>query len=278
MSVQCKTYIEGIKGRLLKERDYLVIEKFEDTIDITSPATGNIVTIRRGKAYVFQVQGVARNLKYEPYKLYTNLGVAVPAFAPTAGLAYTRLFDSAGQDILRVEDDAWTLYHFSIAVKQPEIRIYPQIPPDIDMAGWEYLVSNQPQPAAGSNFGYVAGREIVDYYNPPMSLESIGWRGKERVSSLSYNRYGFYNESTTKTISPTLNIYGRGYLTHPVMDEETKRKIVAGPPVGPPRTLVQLGPIRAPYAMPVPTDWDVAGNWINITGATLPQQLVEGGE
>jgi len=268
---------EGIRERLLRERDYLVIEKFEDTIDVDVPETGKRITLRKGKAFVFQIQGVARNLKYEPYQLYTQGGVAIPALPPGTGLPYQRLYNSNGEDILRVEDDAWVIYHFSIAVQQPEIRIYPQIPPDIDMGGWEYLTAGQPQPNAGSNFGYVAGREIADYYNPPASLETIGWRGKDRVSSKSYARFGFWNESALKIISPIFNIYGRAYLVHPVMEEEAMRKIVAGPPVGPARTLVFEGPIRAPYSLPVPTDWEIAKNYIPITGATLPQQLLEEG-
>lgn len=268
---------EGIKERLLRERDYLVIETLESSHNIEVAETGRAITVRDGKAYVFQVQGVCRALKYEPYLIRTQDGALNGAITAGAGLAYQRLWDANGEDILRIKDDAWTIYHFSIAVQQPEIRIYPQIPPAELMGGWEYLVSNQPQPTAGSDYGYVAGREIEDYYDPPATLETLGWRGKELASNRSYNTYGFWNEAATKDIDPILNIFGRGYLVHPVMDEEAKRKIVAGPPAGPARTLVYIGPIRSPYSMPVPTDWNNANCWIPIQRATLPQQLLEEG-
>ncbi len=266
---------EGIKSRLLRERDYLVIEKFEDTIDAQVPDTSEYITIRRGKAYVFQVQGVERHLKYEPYLLRNSDGSLKGGIAAQTGLEFDRLWDENGEDILRVKDDAWLLYHFSIAVQQPEIRIYPQIPPDVDMGGWEYLVSHQPMPSAGSNYGYVSGREIHNYYDPPATLETIGWRGKERESNRSYNRYGFFNESLDKAIDPIINIFGRGYLVHPVLDDSTKRKIVAGPPAGPARTLVSLGPIGSPFSLPVPTDWDISHCYVEIEGATLPQEFAE---
>ncbi len=203
--------------------------------------------------------------------MHDESGTLISALTSNSGIDYQHLYDDSGDDILRIKDNPWIIYHFAIAVRQAEIRIYPQIPPAALLGGWEYLVSNEPYPQSGSNYGYVAGKEIEDYFDPPASLESVAWLS----GTTSYNRYGFYNESSEKDIVPLLNISGRGYLVHPVMDDETKRKVIAGPPQGPPRTLVSVGPIRNLYSIPTPTEWDDANCSLTIKKAMTGKELVE---
>lgn len=264
---------EGIKERLLSERQYLVIIKLSDEGEIPVPEKTDKITVRQGTAYLFQVQSVCRVLKYEPYELHDNNGVAVGKLAPRTGLDYNYLYDGTGMDILRNEDDEWLIYHISLAVQQPEIRVYPQIPPAKLLGGWDWLVSNQPYPQAGSDYGYIAGRDIENYFNPPAALETCGW--KKRQGEKSYNRYGFFNESYEKDILPIFNILGRGYQVHPIMDDLTKRKVLAGPPYGPPRTLISLGPVRDLFSLDIPEEWDKAECRLNIKGAQLAEDLVK---
>ena len=262
----------GIKERFLSERQNLVIVLLESEGSVPVPDKKETkVTLRSGKAYVFQIGSICKVLKYEPYQLRDSDGDISAALAPRTGVDFQPLFDSDKYDILRNEHHEWLIYHMSISVQQPEIRIYPQIPPAELLGGWEYLVSNQPNPAAGSDYGYVAGKDIEDYFNPPASLETLGWKKKE--GEKSYNRYGFFNESRVKTIRPVLNILGRGYIVHPVMDEASKRKIVAGPPYGPPRTLVSLGPVRSLFSLDTPNEWDESNAYIEITQAMLAKDL-----
>ena len=263
----------GIKERFLSERQNLVIVLLENEGEIPIPKKESKVTLRRGKAYVFQVQSICKVLKHEPYLLRDNDGNVETALEPRTGLGYQCLFGSDKYDILRNEDHEWLIYHLSISVQQPEIRIYPQIPPAELFGGWDYLVADQPSPAAGSDYGYVAGKDIEDYFNPPASLETLGWKKKE--GEKSYNRYGFFNESRTKRILPAFNVLGRGYMVHPVMDEDDKHKIVAGPPYGPPRTLISVGPVRSLFSLDTPNEWDEANCYINITQAMLAQDLAK---
>lgn len=261
-----------ISQRLIGEREFLVVEVWEGETKQEAP-DGDKLVFRKGTAYVFQVQNISKYLKYEPYLIHDANGASIgplTADATLKGIDYTRLYDADGDDILRIVDDPWILYHYSLSVRQPEIRIYPQIPPSALGGGWEYLVTSEPYPQAGSDYGYVAGKEMDDYFDPPASLESLAW--KSGVNS--YNRYGFYNESEEKDIYPILNVMGRGYAVHPIMDDETKKKIVAGPPAGPPRTLVSIGPIRNLYAIPTPSEWDEADCSITIKKGMLGQQLV----
>ena len=261
-----------ISERLIGEREFIVVEVWEGESKQEAP-DGDQLVFRKGTAYVFQVQAIARYLKYEPYTLHDSAGAAVgplTASATLKGIDFTRLYDSEGEDILRIENNPWILYHYAVSVRQPEIRIYPQIPPAALGGGWEYLVTSEPYPQAGSDYGYVAGREMSDYYDPPASLESLAWKSGEN----SYNRYGFYNESSEKDINPLLNITGRGYLVHPIMDDKTKKAIVAGPPVGPPRTLVSIGPIRNLYSIPTPSEWDDADCSIVIKKGMTSKELV----
>lgn len=265
---------KGIKERFLSERQYLVVILLEIEGQIPVPGKEKTnVTLRRGKAYVFQVQSISKILKREPYLLRDSDGNLVSALGPEEGLGFEFLFGRDKYDILRNEDHEWLIYHMSIAVQQPEIRIYPQIPPAELLGGWDYLVSNQPYPQEGSDYGYVAGKDIEDYFNPPAALETLGWKKKE--GEKSYNKYGFYNESTVKDILPIFNVLGRGYIVHPVMDEASKRKIVAGPPYGPPRTLVSLGPVRSLFSLDTPTEWDEANCYLNIEQAMLAQDLAK---
>ena len=262
----------GIKERFLSERQNLVIVLLESEGPIPVPGKEKTkVTLRRGKAYVFQIGSICKVLKYEPYQLRDSDGAIVDALAPRAGLDFQCLFGSDKYDILRNENNEWLIYQMSISVQQPEIRIYPQIPPAELLGGWDYLVSNQPYPQSGSDYGYVAGKDIEDYFNPPAALETLGWKKKE--GEKSYNRYGFFNESRVKTIRPVLNILGRGYIVHPVMDEASKRKIVAGPPYGPPRTLMSLGPVRSLFSLDTPNEWDESNCYLEVTQAMLAKDL-----
>ncbi len=262
----------GIKERFLTERQYLVIILLENEGNISVPGKKETrVTLRRGKAYVFQIGSICKVLKYEPYQLRDSDGKIVDALEPRTGLGFQPLYGSDKYDILRNENSEWLIYHVSISVQQPEIRIYPQIPPAELLGGWDYLVSNEPSPEAGSDYGYVAGKDIEDYFNPPAALETLGWKKKE--GEKSYNRYGFFNESRVKTILPAFNILGRGYIVHPVMDESSKRKIVAGPPYGPPRTLISLGSVRSLFSLDTPSEWDDSNAYIEITQAMLAQDL-----
>ena len=263
---------EGIKGRFLSERQFLVVVLLESQGTVPVPGKKlTEVTLRQGKAYVFQVGSICRCLKYEPYLLRDGEGDIRDALATGAGLDFQYLFDEDGHDILRNEDNEWLIYHMALSVQQPEIRIYPQIPPAELMGGWDYLVSNEPNPQNGSDYGYVAGKDMDDYFNPPTALETLGW--KKREGERSYNKYGFYNESSVNKIQPVLNVLGRGYIVHPVMDEASKRKIVAGPPYGPPRTLLSLGPTRTMFALDTPTEWDEANCYLEIKGASLAETL-----
>lgn len=266
----------GIKERLLSERQFLVLILLQNEGEIPVPGKAKThVTLRRGKAYVFQVQSICRVLKHEPYRLRDSDGNLVSALEPGGGLDFQYLYGADKYDLLRNENTDWLIYHMSIAVQQPEIRIYPQIPPAELLGGWEYLVANEPNPQAGSNYGYVAGKDMEDYFNPPAALETIGWMKKE--GERSYNKYGFYNESKEKDIVPVFNVLGRGYMVHPVMDEASKRKIVAGPPYGPPRTLVSLGPVRSLFSLDTPAEWDEAKCYINIEQAMLAENMAKTG-
>lgn len=262
---------DGIKERLLGERQFLVVETLQSN-KTKQVGEDSYITLRAGEAFVFQVQAF-NFLKREPYLLRDSTGTLVMPIGTQSGKGYQPLYDSDGKDILRNKDNPWLLYHFSIAVQQPEIRIYPAVPKEETMGAWEYLISSDPDPTAGPDFGYVAGKNIEDYFNPPADLEVVGWQ-----SGTSSNiNYGFYNESTQKQLKPILNVLGRAYNVHPVTDEVAKKKVVAGPPEGPPRTLVSMGPVRTQFNLTVPEEWRKAGCNIPIDKATLPRELAGAG-
>jgi len=230
---------DKIDDRLLYGRDNLVIAMPDRTGD-------------QARCYVFQVlPGGHSPLVYRPLDLRNSSGTIQTLNAAGGSADYQSLYDSNGNDILRIRDrdrNNYYIYHFSIAVQQDRIRVYPRIPPTQTGGGFEWLSANQPDPTAGDPYGYQLGSQM-DFYNPPRELETVSFRS----GTTSNVEYGFYNEHPDRRITPRLHIKGRAYLMKPYTEESDRKKIISGQE---PRTMIGWGPIKDSFEPGTPDEWD----------------------
>jgi len=231
---------EGIKERLLYGKENLVVAMPDRVAGLA-------------RCYVFQVlPGGWSLLRWRPLDLRDDTGAAI-TIDPASGVDYQHLYDSAGNDILRIPEttkNRFLVYHFSLAVQQNRVRIYPLIPETQTAGGFTYLAATEPDPTAGDAQGYVLGEE-TDFMNPPRELEAIAYMAGET----SVIQYGFYNEHPDRRIIPRMHVKGRAYLLKPVAEEGLKKKVVYGKI---PRTMVSAGPIKDSFEPGVPDAWSKA--------------------
>lgn len=234
-----KKEAEGINGRLLYGRDNLVVAMPD-------------VTGEKARCYVFQVlPGAWQPLRWRPLPLRDSAGATV-TIASGNGEDYQRLFDAAGDDILRIpkkDVNKYRVYHFSLAVQQDRTRVYPRIPSTQRGGAFTYLDASEPDPTTGDPFGYILGSEM-NFYNPPRELETIAFM----AGDTSVIQYGFYNEHPDHRIIPRMQVKGRSYLLKPYTKEQDRLKVISGKI---PRTMVDWGPLRG-FEPPVPDAWDNA--------------------
>jgi len=231
---------EGIEGRLLYGKENLVVAVPDRVAELA-------------RCYVFQIlPGAWSLLRWRPLDLRDDTGATVTV-DPQSGVDYQHLYDSAGNDILRIPEaskNKFLVYHYSLAVQQNRVRIYPLVPETQTGGGFTYLSAREPDPTAGDPQGYILGEE-TDFMNPPRELEAISFMTGET----SVIQYGFYNEHPDRRIIPRMHVKGRAYLLKPVVEEGIKKKVVYGKI---PRTMVSAGPIKDSFEPGVPDAWDQA--------------------
>lgn len=231
-------YAQGVRGRLLSGLDNLVVAAPDPSGELS-------------RCWCFQVMpGGWDHLQQRPLRPRDTNGALRGPVTAGSGIDYTPLYDSNGDDVLRVpNNDEMFIYHISVAVQEDHVRVYPRVPPTREHGGFRYLTANQPDPTAGDNFGYVLGRDM-DFDNPPRVLEQVAWEsGSNNESNVEF---GFYNEDPDEQTTVRMNVYGRSYMLSPYENQTVKRKIVSGKI---PRTVVKLGTITNSFEPGVPNDW-----------------------
>ena len=250
--MQRKVQYRGIESRLLYPQDALVIammtSKKEHSADY----------------YIFQVVNYAELILRD--KLRDKSGSVVTLNAGS-GRDYDYIYDSDGKDVLRIrarDELMWYMYHFSIAVLQDKIRIYPRIPPSQTGGAFEYLTIERPKPIDGDPFGYILSDE-TDYYNPPVSLEAVTWMSGEQ----SIIQYGFYNEGTSN-VQPDISIRGRAYIVAPYTKSDDEKRAVINAILKEDirGIIVQFGPIKDTFSVNIPKAWNDCK--LHVSTAELP--------
>ena len=221
-------------------------------------------SVPAGRCFFFKILGATRL-----NRIYKEIltGVAATYLATQTGLDYGYLGETglgSGDDVLRIEDDPWWLYHFGYAPAQDSLRVYKKLEIGPNITGWEYRIRDEPDPTAGDDYGFIPGREVVNYYDPPVTTETIAFRSKEKGRMW---QFGFYNDSDELRINPVLNIKGRAYKVIPVIREDTKEKMLIGLI---PRRLITVDGIKD-YTEEtiIPNEWKAVGNEREVTFADL---------
>lgn len=207
------------------------------------------------------------SLEYEPYNLHDSSGSAVGNISSDAGQDYQRLYDSNGEDILRIRTDQnpWYIYHYSISVEQSGVYVYPQVPEEANQPGFTWA-TNTPNPTNGDPFGKISSDEMT-YHKPPVDLETVAFRSGDQ----SHNRYGFYN-STSSALTPNINVKGKTYLTSPINDSGRQNDILAKLRENHNSVrAVTYGPVTETFPVNYPDDWQQSGNIMTTTGPLYPK-------
>jgi len=219
----------------------------------------------------FQVQGFER-LTYRDLSLYDSQGNPRGPLIPESGVGFSRLYNSAGEDIARVETDSnvWQMSHFGLSVLEDDVRVYPRVPETETQPGFTWAVGDEPNPTEGDDFGFVSGGEM-DYDNPPKALQTVTFKSGD-TSKL---QYGFYNENSERRVDPTLTLQGRTYRTVPVISEKIQEELLKRATNDDEGVkILTWGPVTDSFSINLPSKWDDAGAVRSMTGSLFS----DGGE
>jgi len=259
---------EYLSDILLNTGDNLVIVFPEPTDAEVSRGNGRI-GVPYGRAFFFKVV-LAGNLRFF-YDLFDNLD-------PETGVNYGYLGDTGhgtGNDVLRIEEDDWWVYHFGYSPLQDTLRGYRRVHGRANETGFEYQTPNRPDPTLGDNFGYIRGAEVYNWFDPPVETETVMFRN-DRDGQLW--EFGLYNEHPDLRIDPAIFIGGKAYRVVPVTDSESMEKMLKGDPAPFRRRVITIDGIRdwreEAY---IPLEWKEVGNemyvtWQDITGVPRPER------
>ena len=193
-----------------------------------------------------------------------------------SGVQYDFLGDlghGLGNDILRIRDDDWWVYHFGYSPLQQDLRVYKRLAAEVGITGFEYATPELPDPTVGTPYGYIKGREVMNYYDPPVETETLMFRNS-RAGELW--QFGLWNESIdteTGQMDPCLLIRGKAYRLLPILKPDIMKRLLTGEIPRHMLTFDGIKDIREETYLPL--EWKEAGGemyvtWEEITGVTSP--------
>jgi len=262
---------EYMSDVLLSPGDNLILlfpESNDARLDIGKGELG----LPYARAFFFKVI-IAGALRYR-YDLFDNLD-------PVTGVGYNYLGDAghgAGNDILRLREDDWWLYHFGYSPLQDTLRVYRRIQGRANETGFEYVQPNQPDPLLGDPYGYIKGAETFNYFDPPTETETVSFRNNNTGQMW---QFGLYNDHPDLRIDPALLVQGKAYRLDPVVNPSSMDKMLKGDPAPFRRRIITVDGMRdwreEAY---IPNEWKAAGNeryvtWEDITGVPAPKSLAK---
>lgn len=257
-----KKTIEYISQVLLNLGDNLIVLFAEG-----NDAKVNDCGVPLGRAFFFKVAAEVELRRR--YQLFAQLEAQ-------HGVAYNYLGDTghgAGNDVLRINDDDWWVYHFGYSPKQDDLRVYKRLATEVGITGFEYATPDLPNPVLGTPYGYIKGREIKNYYDPPVQTETLAFRNN-RQGQLWH--FGLWNESIdleTGQIDPLMLIRGKAYRLIPIVRPAMQTRILHGEI---PRHMITFDGIKnIREETYLPLEWKKAKNemyvtWSAITGVPMP--------
>lgn len=257
----------------LKPENYLVLH-FSPSSS-AQRVSGDTVRNKDSQLYFFQVVDTSW-LSYKPLLLRDSDGNEVGPIEPGEGVDYNQLYDGDGDDILRIPDEPWRIYHFSLGVRQPGVRVYPRVPDSINGGGFDWLSGSEPTPEDGDDVGYISSGD-TNYGAPSTKLEQFAYH----TDDLTQIQYGFYNESDTVAKKPVLSVAGYGYELRPVFREKDMLEILAqlGKRPGDRDVAVHTASFTPnslrSFSYNIPSEWDNAENNLEVTDTNLPRTIEE---
>jgi len=254
----------------LESEEYLVIH-IGDSFT-TKQVSDDQIRTKDSELWFFQVSDTSE-LLYRPYKLRDDSGNLVGSIDPDTGVSYQRLWDESGDDILRIEDFNWRVYHYSLGVQQDNVRVYPRIPDNQNGGAFDWLSGSEPRPQDGDPYGYIPSTR-TDFEDPSISLEAVSWETASRTPI----QYGFYNEGNS-AVDPVISVRGFGYELRPVEQQQEKLRILAdmSRPEGRRQFAIKSvdysGNSLRSFSFDPPSAWKDASNNLNVSRVNTPGSI-----
>ncbi len=262
-----------IRDHRLREEEFIVLHFSAQSS--SRRVRGDTVRTKESNLYFFQVVD-SSELVYKPILPRDSDGEVIDPIEPQSGVEYSQLFDENGDDILRNTDSPWRLYHGSVGVRQPGVRIYPRIPESIFGGGFDWLSGSEPNPTRGDNVGYVDS-STTDYDDPSDQLEIFSYKH----DSLTEIQYGLYNEDEEISKLPVLSFVGYAYELRPVYEDQDMLEILAQLSKKEKNRSMSVrmvnftpGSLRS-YSFNVPSEWDGVENNLRVRDVNLPSGIEE---
>lgn len=236
--------------------------------------SNDTIRTKDSEFWFFQVADTT-DLIEKPIRLYDQAGNPQGPIGANSGSDYSQLFDMNGDDTLRNDERDWTVYHFSVAVQQDNVRIYPRVPENQNGGGFTYLTGDEADPTSPDPFGYIDSTR-TDIRNPSTELEALAWRNGQR----SVHQYGFFNDNSVQ-VDPIVSVVGKAYDLRPVTERDAMLNLLAdlGKPTDHADNHVHTinfskSTLRA-FSYDVPAGWKDAQNNLEVSRANLPEEIEE---
>jgi hypothetical protein len=199
---------ETISERVLDNGEGLIVQfPVTEAPDIRVGAQ-SIPSVR---AYFFKV---AKSIDFT--WSYTQLG----SFNANGSQDYDYLGDTgigSGDDVLRLENDDFKVYHVGFGLNSPSLRVYQTLDPSNPMRAVDHSNQNEPDPTAGDNFGFYDGKMQDNKFDPPAHTERVAIRNN---SSGKLLKFGFHAENAVADGNSDIEIMGKTYELRPVTDPD----------------------------------------------------------
>jgi hypothetical protein len=263
---------DKIQDALLRPTQFLALHIGESKSN--KSYGGDSVRTKDSEFWFFQVADKV-NLRQSPVLLRDEDGSKKGPIPANTGVDYGQLFDSNGDDIIRNDEEEWRVYHYSLGVKQDNIRVYPRVPENQNGGGFAYLTGSEPDPTTPDRFGYVPS-ENLSLENPSVELEALAWEHGVR----SEQQYGFFNDNPF-AVDPIVSVRGAAYELRPVSEQDALLNLLAdiGRPPSKQQNRVHTvdfsnSALRT-FSFSVPDEWKDAQNTLSISRANLPEEIEE---
>jgi len=131
---------------------------------------------------------------------------------------------AAGNDIFRLQQDDFKVYHFGVGMNTTDLRVFYKLSPSDPERHLDWENRGQPHPDDDPQWGWFDGRQANDRFDPPAFTERVSIRTS---STGGFLEWGFRATEALSSAETRLWFVGRTYELLPVTDQEVQDKMIS---------------------------------------------------